>query len=267
MFCVLMSIYINDSLRNVKMSVASILSQSYSSYMLFIILDGNVDAGVYEYVTTIRDNRVWLIERKQNRGLAYSLNELLQLVLPKGYQYIARMDADDISMPDRFEKQLEYMEANPDLDCLGTWAVEIDSKENEYFRKRMPITHVECLRMFRKRDCMIHPTVVFRRSYFEKAGLYPEDTYFGEDTVMWAQGFKAGCRFGNLPEYLFKFRLDPNFFQRRRGWRHARSIWALRRCVNKMLGFGLREDFYALLYAIAKMMPTKILDLIYRKIR
>lgn len=59
---------------------------------------------------------------------------------------------------------------------------------------------------------MIHPTVMFRRSYFEKAGLYPEDTYFGEDTKMWAKGFKAECKFANLPEYLLKFRLDSDFF-------------------------------------------------------
>ena len=67
----------------------------------------------------------------------------------------------------------------------------------------MPITHEECLELFKKRDCMIHPTVMFRRSYFEKAGLYPEDTYFGEDTMMWAKGFKSGCKFANVPEYLF----------------------------------------------------------------
>ena len=117
----------------------------------------------------------------------------------------------------------------------------------------MPVTNEECLEFFKIRDSMIHPTVMFRRSYFEKAGLYPENTYFGEDTMMWAKGFKAGCQFANLPEYLLKFRLDPNFFQRRRGWKHARSIFILRRQVNKMLGFGLREDCYALMYAIAKL--------------
>lgn len=78
--------------------------------------------------------------------------------------------------------------------------------EKNIFEK-MPITHEECLELFKKRDCMIHPTVMFRRSYFEKAGLYPEDTYFGEDTMMWAKGFKSGCKFANVPEYLFKFRL------------------------------------------------------------
>lgn len=262
-----MSIYKNDILRNVKMAVTSILSQSYSSYLLLVILDGDVDEKVYKYVLSLRDSRVKLIDRKQNRGLAYSLNELLQIILPKGYQYIARMDADDISMPERFAKQIAYLESHPDIDCLGTWAIEIDSVGNEYFRKKMPVTHEECLELFKKRDCMIHPTVMFRRSYFEKAGLYPENTYFGEDTMMWAQGFKNGCRFANLPEYLFKFRLDKNFFQRRRGWKHAKSIFILRRRVNKMLNFGIKEDCYALMYAIAKMMPTKILDLIYREMR
>ena len=132
--------------------------------------------------------------------------------LPKNYDYIARMDADDISLSGRFKKQIAYMETHPDVDCLGTWAIEIGNGGNEYFKKQMPVTNEECLEFFKIRDCMIHPTVMFRRSYFEKAGLYPENTYFGEDTMMWAKGFKAGCQFANLPEYLLKFRLDPNFF-------------------------------------------------------
>lgn len=114
---------------------------------------------------------------------------------------------------------------------------------------------------------MIHPTVMFRRSYFEKAGLYPEDTYFGEDTMMWAKGFRAGCRFANLPDHLFKFRLDENFFQRRRGWKHARSIFTLRCRVNRMLGFGIEANCYVLLYAVAKMMPISVLNWLYKKIR
>ena len=81
------------------------------------------------------------------------------------------------------------------------------------------------------------------------------------------KGFKAECKFANLPEYLLKFRLDSDFFQRRRGWKHAKSIFTLRRQINEMLGFGLKEDGYALMYAIAKLMPIKILDFIYRKVR
>ena len=114
---------------------------------------------------------------------------------------------------------------------------------------------------------MIHPTVMFRRSYFEKAGLYPEDTYFGEDTIMWAQGFANGCQFANIPEYLYFFRLNKVFFERRRGIKHAKSILQLRRRVNKMLHYGFKADIYALLYALAKLMPEKILNIIYKTAR
>lgn len=121
--------------------------------------------------------------------------------------------------------------------------------------------------MFHKRDCMIHPTVMFRRAYIEKAGLYSLDTYFGEDTMMWAQGFAAGCVFGNVPEFLFRFRLDDNFFTRRRGWKHAKAIFLLRHKVNKMLHYGALADLWALMYATAKMMPTVILRFIYKNAR
>lgn len=267
--CVLMSIYKRDTLALVKESVNSILLQSHVLFDFYIQLDGEIDRDVESFLNTLEqnDNRLILKRSLNNKGLARSLNDLLEFVLPKNYEYIARMDADDISLSGRFKKQIAYMETHPDVDCLGTWAIEIGNGGNEYFKKQMPVTNEECLEFFKIRDCMIHPTVMFRRSYFEKAGLYPENTYFGEDTMMWAKGFKAGCQFANLPEYLLKFRLDPNFFQRRRGWKHARSIFILRRQVNKMLGFGLREDCYALMYAIAKLMPTKVLDLIYRKMR
>ena len=78
---------------------------------------------------------------------------------------------------------------HPKVECLGTWAVEIMGDGGEYYRKQMPESHEDCKKLFRKRDCMIHPTVIFRRSYIEKSGLYSLDTYFGEDTMMWAQGF------------------------------------------------------------------------------
>lgn len=264
---VIMSVYSNDRLEYTRVAIDSILSQKYTCFDFYIVCDGVIKKEIDDYLAYLNDSRVFVIRRKSNKGLAYSLNELLHIVLPKGYTYIARMDADDISMPDRFEKQIAYLEKYSEVDCLGTWAIEINADGNEYFRKQMPVTHEECLDFFRKRDCMIHPTVMFRRSYFEKAGLYPEDTYFGEDTLMWAKGFQTGCQFANLPEYLFKFRLDENFFRRRRGWKHARSIFTLRRRVNQMLGFGIKADFYALLYAVAKMMPTSLLDWLYRMIR
>lgn len=264
---IIMAIYYNDSLHFIQQAISSILSQTYSYFELFIQLDGPIKKDVESFLNTINDERVHVYSRNENFGLAHSLNDLLKIILKKEYNLIARMDADDICFSNRLEKQLEYLRNHPDVECLGTWAIEINSSGKEYFRKKMPETHEECLNMFRKRDCMIHPTVLFRRSFFDKAGLYPTDTYFGEDTLMWAKGFASGCRFANVPEYLYYFRLDDNFFERRRGWKHAKSIFSLRRRVNRMLGFGFRENLYALAYSIAKLMPTQILNFIYKTAR
>lgn len=265
--CVVMSIYSKDTLAKFKESIESILTQNYKDFDIWIQYDGFIDCKIASYIESLNDDRIHINKREVNMGLAHSLNDLLNIVLSKEYIYIARMDADDISLPDRFEKQILYMEKNLECDCLGTWAIEIDSCGKEFFKKQMPKSHDECLNLFRKRDCMIHPTVMFRKTFFEKSGLYPTDTYFGEDTMMWAKGFKAGCKFANLEEYLFKFRLDENFFKRRRGIKHAISIYSLRKRVNKMLGFGIKENIYAFLYALAKLMPTPILNIVYKTLR
>lgn len=264
---VIMSLYKNDVVEYVRLSVESILNQTYRDLDLYLQYDGPIKPEVDAYLSGIKDERVHIQRRAENKGLAQSLNDLLGIVMPMGYEYIARMDADDISMPDRFEKQMAYFAEHPEMECLGTWAIEITSKGEEYFKKQMPETHEGCLEQFRKRDPMIHPTVMFRRSYIEKAGVYALDTFFGEDTMMWAQGFAAGCKMGNVPEYLFRFRLDDNFFDRRRGWKYAKGIWDLRYRVNKMLGFGIVADFWAFAYAAAKMMPKFILNIIYKTAR
>ena len=262
-----MSLYKNDRLEFVQLAVESILNQTYKDFDFYIQYDGPVRTDVDEYLSSLVDDRVKVQRRAENKGLAQSLNELLAIVMPTGYEYIARMDADDISGKNRFERQMAYFESHPELDCLGTWAVEITSSGEEYFRKQMPETNDACYELFKKRDCMIHPTVMFRRSYIEKAGAYATDTFFGEDTMMWAQGFAAGCKMGNVPEYLFRFRLDDNFFNRRRGWKYAKGIWQLRHRVNKMLSYGVSADMWAIAYACAKMMPKFILDVLYRNAR
>ena len=261
-----MSVYHRDNAVYLKEALNSIFDQSILPTEIILVKDGLLSQelnSVIDYFVE-KYSSVKIVELLDNQGLGRALNEGLKYC---SCDLIARMDADDISMPERFVKQIAFMNSHPDIDCLGTWAIEIDDDGKEYFRKKMPITHEECLELFKKRDCMIHPTVMFRRSYFEKAGLYPEDTYFGEDTMMWAKGFKSGCKFANVPEYLFKFRLDSNFFERRRGWKHAKSIYTLRHRVNRMLGFGWKEDCYALLYAMAKLMPKSILDIIYKTVR
>ena len=124
---VIMSIYRNDRIDLRELWVESILNQTYRDFDYFIQYDGPVDAEVDAYLSGIKDERVRILRRAENKGLAQSLNDLLNIVMPMGYEFIARMDADDISELNRFEKQLEYFRRHPELDCLGTWAIEITS--------------------------------------------------------------------------------------------------------------------------------------------
>lgn len=259
-----MSLYKNDILGYVKQAVKSILDQTFADFDFYIQYDGPVKEEVDEYLAEINDDRLKLYRRENNKGLACSLNELLDRVLNHGYDYIARMDADDMSMPERFENQLEYLKTHPDCDIVGTWAIEIKSDDSEFYKKQMPLSHEECWQFYMKRNPMIHPTVMFRKSYFEKAGYYPEHTFQEEDTMLWASGFANGCVFANIPEYLYRFRIDDQFFNRRKGLRFAVDTFNIRHQIRKKLGFPIVADIYALLFAASKIMPETILKILYK---
>ena len=106
---VIMSLYKNDVVDYVKLAVESILNQTYKELDFFIQYDGPIRPEVDEYLTGLKDERVKIQRRAENKGLAQSLNDLLAIVMPLGYEYIARMDADDISELNRFEKQMAYL--------------------------------------------------------------------------------------------------------------------------------------------------------------
>ena len=105
---VIMSLYRNDTIEFVTLAVESILNQSYTDFDLYIQYDGPIKDEVDAYLSHLNDERIHIYKRLENKGLAQSLNDLLKIVKPLEYDYIARMDADDISTTDRFEKQIHY---------------------------------------------------------------------------------------------------------------------------------------------------------------
>ena len=106
---VIMSLYLNDNIDFVSKAVESILDQSFTDFDYYIQYDGHVKDDVDLYLSSLKDARIHIYKRDENKGLAKSLNELLAVVMPLDYQFIARMDADDISTPDRFEKQIRWL--------------------------------------------------------------------------------------------------------------------------------------------------------------
>lgn len=267
---VIMSLYHNDVLQYVRLAVDSILNQTYGRFDFYIQYDGPIRPEVDEYILDLKDRRVKIQKRGENKGLAQSLNDLLNIVKPLDYEYIARMDADDISVLDRFERQITYLEIHKDIDCLGGAINEID--ENGIDRGKMckyPCYPDETRYFFRKRNPVAHPTVMFRRSFFEKAGWkYPTDYVRNEDTRLWHEGYKSGCVIANLPEVLLNFRMtDAMFTQRRNGKSFAKSQLELRKMINKDLRFGVTANIYAYAMYLLMISPSWMLKMAYKILR
>lgn len=253
---VIMSVYKNDKLKFLKESVQSILDQTFSQFHYFIIFDGPVSFDIDAYVTSLTDDRIKLLRLEKNGGLASALNYLLEIVLKNSeYKFIARMDADDISMPTRFEKQRNFLLEHLDISIIGCWYEEIDESGRHLSYRRLPSDHESLRKRYFTRTPFAHSSVMFRRELIEKAGLYPTDTVLMEDNVLWGRALKEGLTFANIPEYLLKFRIDKDFFKRRSGIKYGCNFIKTKFKINRLLNSPLFAYILLIEIGIIKMMP------------
>lgn len=215
---VIMSLYKNDKLEFLKIAIESVLNQTFSEFNLYIKFDGIIAPECESYLKSLSDSRVILSVRKENKGLAVSLNELIQDISSKNYTYIARMDADDICIKDRFEKQISFMDKHKNVDISGGNIEEINEKGESICKIHYPLEHKEMLEFFGSRNPLAHMTVMFRKTYIDKTGLYPEDTFLDEDTMYWFNGFINNCVFANIEDVLVLVRVNSEFYGRRNGF-------------------------------------------------
>lgn len=117
---VILPVYKNDRDDYLNLAVESILNQTYKDFHLFIGVDGQVGESLTNYLKLeAKQSKVSVIWYKENRGLACVLNDMFDLCFENGYEYIARMDADDISAPNRLEKQMKFLYFHTDIDVVG----------------------------------------------------------------------------------------------------------------------------------------------------
>jgi len=182
-------------------AIQSILDQSFTDFELIIINDGSSDDSA-RLIKQFKDERIILIEQ-ENQGLAASLNNGLKIA--RG-NYIARQDNDDISLPDRFQKQFDFLEKHPDLALLGTAAVIVDENNQETGRfHRHPETSDELKYFLLFDNPFVHSSVMFRRKTAERAGRYYTGKDFFEDYHLWS-GIARVAKVANLPDCLLRYR-------------------------------------------------------------
>ncbi|MDD4000869.1 MAG: glycosyltransferase [Bacilli bacterium] len=185
-------------------TIKSILNQTYNDFEFLIIDDGSTDNSL-EILYSYNDPRIKILKNEKNIGYVKTLNKLIDL--SKG-EYIARQDNDDISLPDRIEKQVLFLNMNKDVGVCGTNAFVFGKKTK---MTRMPITDDEIKAYMILYNPMLHPTIMYRKSIFEvlNIGKYNEDLCPAEDYAMWFEISKK-TKLANLPEPLLKYRWHEN---------------------------------------------------------
>jgi glycosyltransferase involved in cell wall biosynthesis len=190
--------------RYVVEAVESILAQTYTDFEFLIVDDGSTDgtrAILEEYAT--RDARIRLISR-ENRGLVATLNEMIALAR---CELLARMDADDVALPGRFERQVAFLEAHPDVACVGGAQFNIDDRGyllHECFA--LAEEHDKIQEMIFSGICPIsHPCVMMRKTAVLAVGGYRPEMERAEDVDLWLR-LGERSRLANIPDFVLKYR-------------------------------------------------------------
>lgn len=264
---VLLPVYKKDSVSFLSSAVESILYQTYRDFHIFIGVDGPVGDELNECLKLLeQQSNISIVRFPDNRGLACVLNDLIAICKKEGFAYYARMDADDIAIKERFEKQVTFLEDHPEVDVVGGAIDEIDGNGNlRGKRVSYPLTHEECRKFFRYRDTLAHPAVMFRASYFNKveAGYRPEYRK-NQDTMLWFDGFMNGCIFANLPDVVLRFRVNDDFYNRRNGLKRAKQMLSDRFIMNKALGYDVTANVFALGMFCMTISPSWVKQLLYK---
>jgi len=197
-----MSVYNGE--KYLREAIDSILNQTFGDFEFIIVNDGSTDKTediLDEYAK--KDSRIRIIKNEKNIGLTKSLNKVIRVAKGK---YIARMDADDISLPERLRKQIDFLEKNSEIGLLGTGYYEIN--DNKIIGEKYFLTTDEKLRkILIKYNPFFHASVMVRKSIIQEVGIYEEHLARAQDYGLWFR-IAAKTKIANLSELLMKRRYN-----------------------------------------------------------
>jgi glycosyltransferase involved in cell wall biosynthesis len=210
---IIMSFY-NENITYIKHAIQSILTQTYQNLEFIIVSDNPNNIEAIKYVQDVmgRDNRIIFLQNESNFGLVYSLN--LAIRHASG-EYIARMDADDVSVTTRIEEQVQYMEKHKDVHLLGTEVELIDENSNVISSKIKKRSKKEknLARILRYGNVFIHPSIIIRKATFDEIGYYREIKY-AEDYDLILRMLDNNKKIAILDRKLLRYRIRSDSISR-----------------------------------------------------
>ena len=265
MFSVLLSLYYKENPLFLRQSLDSVFGQTLPPDEVVLVEDGPLTAALYAVVEEYARKypALKVVPLPENVGLGRALNEGLKHC---SHELVARMDTDDIAMPDRFEKQIAYMAAHPECDLLGGQITEfIDQETNVVCTRKVPCTHEKILMWLKGRNPFNHVSVIMLRSRVIACGNYL-DWHFNEDYYLWIRMALGGCRFANLPDTLVNVRVGKEMYRRRGGWQYFKSTSALQKYMlaNQLIS-PFRYFFnVSVRFVVQVLMPNSAKQFVYR---
>ena len=212
-FSVLMSVYNNENPKYLDDSFKSIWDdQLLRPDQIVLVQDGIINQNLVRVISRIKskpDINLKIIKLKNNFGLGYALNKGLEMC---DNELVARMDSDDLSDPNRFKEQIQYIK-NHDCDILGTFSEEINEIGVRMNVRKMPITHQEIYESLWSSP-FIHSSVMFKKSKILSVGSYNIKFKRRQDYDLWFRCAKNGMKFHNLPKILHNYRYSANTFKK-----------------------------------------------------
>ena len=264
-FSVSMCVYGGDNAEHFKLAVESILHQSVQPNEVVLVVDGPVphrlDAVISEYEQLPCFK---VIRLKENRGHGIARRTCLSNC---SYNIVALMDADDISVPRRFEKELDVLLNHDNLSIVGGDIAEfIDRPENIVGYRKVPSGDKEIKEYLKKRCPMNQMTVMFRKGDVERAGGYL-DWYCEEDYYLWLRMYLADMNFANIPEVLVNVRVGKEMYQRRGGIRYFKSEAKIQRYMLQNRIICVPTYIFNVLkrLVVQVLMPNRIRGWVFKK--
>jgi len=191
--------------KTIREAIDSVLEQTFRDFELIIINDGSTDS-THSIISDYKDNRIVYLQNDGNKGLIYTLNRGLET--SKG-EYIIRMDADDICFPHRFEKQIRFMDCNPDIAASGTQIYQFGFSENN--QDVNPTSFEDLQYQIVITVPIFHPTAIIRKEALLRHNLkYNEDYKHTEDYKLWVDFVTHGEKLANIEEICLKYRISES---------------------------------------------------------
>ncbi|MCI7576491.1 MAG: glycosyltransferase [Bacteroidales bacterium] len=263
-YSVLLSVYHKEYPNYLRESLDSVLCQTLPPDEVVIVKDGpltdELEAVLADF--TARYPIIKIVPLEKNVGLGSALNEGLRHC---SHDLVARMDTDDISKPERFEKQIRFMAEHPEVDVCSAWIEEFETDTaHVHSIKKVPETHEEIMRYAKYRSPINHAVAVYRKEAVLKAGGY---SGFPEDYYLWVKMLLAGAKCYNLQESLYYCRFSQELIQRRGGWWYAKADVRSELDFYKMGFISLPLLVYNVIIRVTvRLTPPSVRTFIYKRL-